>query len=192
MRELIVDLFSTVDGYSGPGPRPAPYWGYGAPGLQAWIDTQLAEEHVMLMGANTYRQMAEFVASGDDSNPRMGELPKIVFSQTIKPPLSWANTTVIDEPLETAVPALKGSADGLPMRTIGSPSLVRSLFRLGLADRLRVMVFPMIHGAQGDDPAFADLPVLDMDLVSSTVLDERLVLLDYRVRGERLAGDSTD
>jgi dihydrofolate reductase len=192
MRELIVDLFSTVDGYSGPGPRSAPYWGYGAPGLQAWIDAQLAEEHVMLMGANTYRQMAEVIAAGHMENPQMERLPKVVFSKTVKPPLSWANSTVIDEPLETAVPALKASGDDLPMRTIGSPSLVRSLFRLGLADRLRVMVFPMIHGAQGDDPAFADLPVLDMDLVSSTVLDERLVLLDYRVRGERLAGDSTD
>lgn len=181
MRELVVDMFSTLDGYSGPGPRPAPYWGFGAPGLQGWIDAQLAKEHVMLLGANTYRQLAEIVASGDEPNPRMGELPKIVFSKSIKPPLTWANSTVIDEPLETAVPALKSGADGRPMRTIGSPSLVRSLFRLGLVDRLRVMVFPLIHGAKGDNPAFAELPVLDLSLVGSTVLDERLVLLDYRV-----------
>jgi dihydrofolate reductase len=190
MRELIVDLFSTVDGYSGPGPRSAPYWGYGAPGLQEWIDAQLAEEHVMLMGANTYRQMAEIVAAGDMPDPRMVELPKVVFSKTVKPPLSWANSTVIDQPLETAVPALKASADGLPMRTIGSPSLVRGLFQLGLVDRLRIMVFPMIHGAKGDAPAYTELPVLDLTLVGSTVLDERLVLLDYRVGGENLAARS--
>jgi dihydrofolate reductase len=192
MRELIVDLFSTVDGYTGPGPRSAPYWGYGAPGLQGWIDAQLAEEHVMLMGANTYRQMAEVVAAGHMPDPQMKRLPKIVFSKTIKPPLSWANSTVIDEPLETAVPALKASGDDLPMRTIGSPSLVRSLFRLGLADRLRVVVFPMIHGAEGDAPAFTGLPVLDLSLVGSTVLDERLVLLDYRVGGEDLSAGKAD
>jgi hypothetical protein len=28
----------------------------------------------------------------------MAELPKIVFSKTLKPPLTWANTTVVVEP----------------------------------------------------------------------------------------------
>jgi hypothetical protein len=32
------------------------------------------------------------------------------------------------------VPALKAMDDGMPMRTIGSLSLVRSLFRLGLVE----------------------------------------------------------
>jgi dihydrofolate reductase len=87
----------------------------------------------MLMGATTYRQLSEIVANGDDPTfPRMAQLPKIVFSKTLTPPLTWANTTIIDELVETAVPALKATADGVPMRTIGSPSLVRSLFRLGL------------------------------------------------------------
>lgn len=113
----------------------------------------------------------------------MAQLPKIVFSKTLKPPLTWANTTVISEPVETAVPALKAKADGVPMRTGGSPSLVRSLFRFGLVDRLRVMVFPMIHGTKGEEPAFAELPDLDLSLISATVIDDRLVLLDYRVGG---------
>jgi hypothetical protein len=46
-----------------------------------------------------------------------------VFSKTLRPSLTWANTTFIDEPVETAVPALKAKADGLPMRTIGSRRL---------------------------------------------------------------------
>jgi dihydrofolate reductase len=182
VRELRVDMFSTVDGYGGGGPQPAPYWGYGAPGLQAWIDAQLAEEHIMLMGATTYQQLSEIVANGDDPTfPRMAQLPKIVFSKTLKPPLTWANTTIIDEPAETAVPVLKATADCIPMRTIGSPSLVRSLFRLGLVDRLRIMVFPTIHGAAGEGPVFAGLPDVRLSLLGTTVIDERLVLLDYRV-----------
>jgi hypothetical protein len=43
--------------------------------------------------------------------------------------------------------------------------------RLGLVDRVRVMVFPTIRGETGQEPIFADLPDLDL----------RLVLLDYRV-----------
>jgi dihydrofolate reductase len=184
VRELRVDMFSTVDGYGGGGPQSAPYWGYGGPGLQAWIDAQLAEEHIMLMGATTYRQLSEIVANGDDPTfPRMAQLPKIVFSKTLTPPLTWANTTIIDEPAEAAVPGLKAAADGIPMRTIGSPSLVRSLFRLGLVDRLRIMVFPTIHGAAGAGPVFAGLPDLRLSLIGTTVIDERLVLLDYRVGG---------
>jgi dihydrofolate reductase len=182
LRELRVDMFSTVDGFGSGGPQEAPYWGYGAPGLFDWIHAQLAEEHVMLMGATTFRLMSEIVANHDDPTfPRMAELPKIVFSKTLTPPLTWANTTIIDEPVDTAVPALKAMADGLPMRTIGSASLVRSLFRLGLVDRVRVMVFPTIRGATGSGPVFAELPDVDLGLIGTTVIDERLVFLDYRV-----------
>jgi dihydrofolate reductase len=184
VRELRVDLFSTVDGFSGPGPKPVAYWGYGGPDLDEWINAQLDEDHVMLMGATTYRRMAEVVAAGHEQHPRMAELPKIVFSSTITEPLSWVNTTLVSEGIETAIPKLK-AADNVPMRTIGSPSLVRSLFRLGLVDRLRIIVFPMVHGAAGEEPAFAELPDLDLTLVNSMVLDERLVLLDYRVNDRR-------
>ncbi|GAA1242827.1 hypothetical protein GCM10009609_02840 [Pseudonocardia aurantiaca] len=165
MRELRVDMFSTVDGFGGPGPRSAPYWGYGAPGLFEWMHAQLAEDHVMVMGATSYRLMSEIVANGDDPTfARMAELPKIVFSKTIQPPLTWANTTIISEPVETAMPELKAMADGLPMRTIGSPSLVRSLFRLGLVDRVLVMRVDALRAdeidvmgvGRGLDPAHVD------------------------------------
>jgi dihydrofolate reductase len=179
VRELRVDLFSTVDGFGGPGPRPTAYWGYEGPDLFGWIAEQTAEEHITLMGATTYRQLAEIHERDGVPSP-LGELPKIVFSKTLSPPLSWANTTVISEPAESAVPVLKAE-DDIPMRTIGSPSLVRSLFRLGLVDRVRIILFPMIHGVLGEGPVFAELPDLELDLVGSTVLDKRLVLLDYRI-----------
>lgn len=182
MRQLSVDMFSTVDSYGAGGSEP--YWGYGGPGLFDWMHGQLAEDHVMLMGATTYRMLSEIVATGDDPTfPRMAELPKIVFSSTLEPPMSWANTTVVAEPVATAVPALKAEADGLPMRTIGSRSLVRSLCALGLVDRFRVMVFPIIRGATGEEPVFADLPDVDLTLAGTTVIDDRLVLLDYVVAG---------
>lgn len=128
--------------------------------------------------------MSEIVASGDDPTfPRMADLPKVIFSKTLRPPLTWANTTVVDEPVETAVPALKAAADGLPMRTIGSPSLARSLFRLGLVDRVRVVTFPIIRGTTGDGPGFAELPDVDLELIDTSVIDDRLVLLDYLICG---------
>jgi len=69
---------------------------------------------------------------------------------------------------------------GDPLRSIGSISLVRSMISLGLVDRLRVMVFLLILGRSGREPAFAGYPDTVLDLVGSTVLDSRLTLLEYR------------
>jgi hypothetical protein len=83
MRELTVDLFVTLDGFASGKNSPA-YFGYAGPDLDAWISEQLASPHVMLMGSNTYRVMSEIVATGDDPTfPRMGELPKVVFSKSL-------------------------------------------------------------------------------------------------------------
>jgi hypothetical protein len=46
------------------------------------------------------------------------------------------------------------------------------------------MVFPTIHGATGEGPVFAELPDVRLSLIGTTVIDERLVLLDYRVGGD--------
>jgi dihydrofolate reductase len=181
MGELTVDLFSTLDGFAGGGPNAEPYWGHGTPGLLAHIEEQLAVDHVMLMGATTYRLMAEIVASGSDQTfPRMAELPKIVFSTTLEEPLSWANTTLVREPVATAVPALK-ARDDLPIRTIGSRALSRSLFGLGLVDRVQVLMFPIVGGASGDEPIFEGWPGTELELVGSRVVDGRHVLVVYRV-----------
>jgi hypothetical protein len=42
---------------------------------------------------------------------------------------------------------------------------------------------PHDPGTKGEEPAFADLPDLDLTLIGTTVIDDRLVLLDYRVAG---------
>jgi dihydrofolate reductase len=184
VRELSVDLFSTVDAW-GSGRESEGYFGLLGPELQAWIDEKLAEPHVMVMGANTYRAMAEIVATVDDPTfPRMAELPKLVFSKTLKPPLTWANTTVVAEDVATALPAMKAEADE-PMRVVGSYALTRGLFRAGLVDRLRLIVFPQVLGQTGEERILTGLPDLDLELTDSRALDGRLVLLDYRVGATR-------
>jgi len=178
MRELTVDWFVTVDGCASGRDAPA-YFGYAGPELDAWIDQQLAAPHVMLMGSNTYRAMSEIVAARPDPTfTRMDELPKVVFSSSLQPPLRWANTTLVSDDVAVAVPAMKHEA-AAPMRVIGSLSLVRSLLRLGLVDRLRIMVFPQILGETGQEPILKGLPDIDLRLNATQVLDARLVLLDY-------------
>jgi dihydrofolate reductase len=179
MRELTVDLFITVDGWA-KGSRSPAYFGYGGPELQAWIDEQLAEPYVILMGGTTYRAMAEMSAgAADPASARMTELPKVVVSTTLEDPPAWANTMLVRD-VATAVPALKNEP-GDPLRVIGSLTLVRELVRLRLVDRLRLMVFPQVLGETGEEPFLREVPDVDLRLASARVLDGRLVLLDYRI-----------
>ena len=93
-------------------------------------------------------------------------------------PLAWNNTRLIEGNVGDAVRALK-QQDGDPLRCIGSIRLVKSLAKLGLIDRLRLMIFPLILGETGKEPIYVDYPRVPLELVGTKVLDSRLVLLEY-------------
>ncbi|HEY2949473.1 MAG TPA: dihydrofolate reductase family protein [Micromonosporaceae bacterium] len=57
---------------------------------------------------------------------------------------------------------------------------MRSLFRLGQVDRLRLMLFPQILGESGQERILQGLPDVNLRLFSTQMLDQRLVLLDYQ------------
>jgi dihydrofolate reductase len=182
MAELIADLFVSVDGFAG-GQDTAAFFGYAGPDLERWIEDQFARPHVILMGRVTYEALAEISSSAtDESSVRMTRQPKAVFSNTLREPLAWANTRLVGGDLASGITKLKEQSAG-PLRSVGSMTLVKSLLGLGLVDRLRLMVFPLTLGAAGREPAYADLPRTGLDLVGTTVLDSRLVLLEYRPAG---------
>lgn len=54
------------------------------------------------------------------------------------------------------------------------------MMQLGLVDRLRLMVFPLILGSAGREPIYAGYPQVGLDLIDTQVLDSRLTLLEYR------------
>jgi dihydrofolate reductase len=104
--------------------------------------------------------------------------PKVVFSSTLQPPLSWANTRLISEDAVEAVRAMKREGSS-PMSTLGSLSLCRSLLKAGLVDRFRVVVFPVITGSTGYDRIYDGYPDVALDMVASRTFDGRIQLLEY-------------
>jgi dihydrofolate reductase len=64
----------------------------------------------------------------------------------------------------------------------GSVALVRSLLRLGLLDRLRLQVYPVVLGATGTKPIFDGFDRTTLGLMGSRVLDGQVVLLDYQAQ----------
>jgi dihydrofolate reductase len=179
MAELTADLFLSLDGFAA-GVDVGPFFGYGGPELDGWVRDQLGRPHVVVMGRVTYEAMAQISSSAtDDVSTRMTDLPKVVFSNTLSEPLAWPNTRLISGDLGDGMRALKRDSPD-PLRSIGSLSLVRSLLDLGLVDRLRVALFPLVLGDAGFEPAFAGYHRADLQLTGTRVLDSKVIMLDYR------------
>ena len=179
MQSLMVDFIISLDGYGAAEGWPG-FWGMEGPEYLAWIGADAELEHTTLMGATTYRLMSGFAAEMPD-DPGMAALtamPKVVFSSTLKAPLSWANTELVDEDPVEAVQEMK-RRDSRQLRTLGSVSLCRSLLAAGVVDRFRVVIFPVITGATGKDRIFDGYPDVSLDLVGCRTFDDRLQLLEY-------------
>lgn len=178
MGQLIADLFITLDGYASGEGAPA-YYGYPGPELDRWVDEHLATPQVLLMGRVTYEVLSAIAQNHPVEGPdRMSELPRVVFSRTLREPLAWDNVRVARADLVEEVRRLKAESDA-PLRTIGSLSVVKGLLEAGMVDRLRLTVFPLILGSTGREPVFAGLPDIHLELIDTEVLDARLVTLEY-------------
>lgn len=175
---LTADLFVTLDGFALGEGAPA-YFGYFGPELERWVLDELAKPQRLVLGRTTYELLWEPAQrSTDEPSRRMNELPKRVFSTTLEEPLARSNATLATSSLRDEIQGLK-QQPGDPMRMIGSLSLVKSLLQLGLVDRLRLVVFPLVLGNTGREPLFARLPDIHLELLESTVLDARLLVLEY-------------
>jgi dihydrofolate reductase len=141
MPELMVDFITSLDGYGAAEGWPG-WWGLEGPEYLAWLGDQPEASYTVLMGANTYRLMSGLATEGEPGTDVLTSLSKVVFSTTLKEPLSWPNTQLVSRDAVEAVREMKevGTA---PMRTIGSLTLCRSLLSACLVDRFRVVVFPV-------------------------------------------------
>jgi dihydrofolate reductase len=179
MSSLMVDFIISLDGYGAAEGWPG-FWGMEGPEYLAWLEEDGGIEHTVLMGATTYRLMSGFAAEmpDDPSFAALTAMPKVVFSSTLKAPLSWANTELVNGDGVETVRDMK-RRDSRPLRTLGSLTLCRSLLEAGLVDRFRVVVFPVITGATGKDRIFDGYPDVALDLVETRTFDGRLQLLEY-------------
>jgi dihydrofolate reductase len=173
-----VDYFCSLDGYGSARGWPG-YWGKEGPEIREDRVRTFAQDQVLVLGANTFREFRTFIKEYDEPYyDSLNELPKIVFSSTLEEPLGWQNSTLLNEDAVTAIERLKRTTD-LPMRSHGSIALNRALLAAGLVDRLEVMMFPAITGRAGYAALFQDGAELDLELIDSTVLDGRTVKLVY-------------
>jgi dihydrofolate reductase len=181
VRELTADLFISLDGFAS-GMNEQPLFGYHGEDLIAWIRENLEKPQMLIMGRVTYAALAQFaVASNDKLNMRMTALPKVVFSRTLQEPPTWKNTRLVRTSVEKEITTLKHER-GEPLRSIGSISLVKSMIRSQLVDRLRLMIFPVVLGTEGREFIYTGYERSSFELMNSRILDSRLTLLEYKPR----------
>jgi dihydrofolate reductase len=178
MPGLLVDFISSLDGYGAAEDWPG-WWGLQGPEYLTWLGEQPEADYTILMGATTYRAMSRMAAEGEPGTDALAGMPKIVFSSTLKEPLTWPNTRLVDQDAVEAVRKMKDDHRSSPMRTMGSVSLCRSLLTAGLVDRFRVVVFPVITGATGQDRIYDEYPDVALDMINSRTFDGRIQLLEY-------------
>ena len=177
MPEVLIDFITSLEGYGAADGWPG-LWGMEVPEYLTWLEEQPEADYTMLMGANTYRLMLDLAAKGEPGIDALTEKPKIVFSSTLREPLSWPNTQLVAQDAVDSVRDMKDNGTD-SMRTLGSLTLCRSLLKAGLVDRYRVVVFPVITGRSGKDRIYDGYPDVALDMVNSRVFDGRLQLVEY-------------
>jgi dihydrofolate reductase len=158
--QLTVTTFLSVDGvYQGPGgPEEDRRDGFDRGGWLVphfdeatgqFMEEVFREVDGFLLGRRTYEIFAASWPNATDPNDSVANalntLPKYVASSTLANP-QWANTTVLEGDLASAVRGLK-ERSGRELQVHGSGKLVQFLLANDLVDRLNLLVFPVIVGA---------------------------------------------
>jgi dihydrofolate reductase len=181
MRRLILQTGISIDGYVAAVDRSHPWDdGGGSDDVKQWILESVRNAGAHLMGRVTYEEMASaWPGSSSDFAKPMNEIPKVVFSKTLKR-AEWAETRIASGDLAEEVKRLKAEP-GNDLIAYGGARLDQSLTRLGLVDEFRLMVQPAALGA--GLPLFKDLPQpLQLELVEATTYPTGLAIHIYRPR----------
>jgi dihydrofolate reductase len=145
-------------------------------GMKFKLEETLATE-ALLLGRVTYEGFAAAWPNRKDDvgfAEKFNTMPKYVVSTTLEDP-AWANTTVIG-PEEIAELKQRHSGE---IGIHGSRTLANTVIDLGLADELRLMVFPVALRSgkrlfdERDDLA-------EMKLIESRALDTGTLILRYQ------------
>jgi dihydrofolate reductase len=179
MRSVIVAMSVSLDGFAAPvkgapDHRSAPE----DPALkQAKLDW-LHRVGTHAMGRVTYEEMAaHWPHSSDDYAAPMNELPKVVFSKTLRE-ATWENSRVARGDLAEEISRLRHDPGG-EIVAWGGASFVQALSRAGLVDEYRLVINPV---ALGDGlPLFKDLAApITLALVEATTYASGAALHVYR------------
>jgi dihydrofolate reductase len=190
MRKVVVLNNLTLDGVmQGPG-RPDEdtrdgftYGGWSMPYNDAVKGQAMGEGMSrgadLLFGRRTYEDFFDVwpKRTNNPFTPVLNASRKYVASRTLKEPLPWENSTLLEGDAADAVARLK-QEDGLDLLVMGSGVLAESLRRRGLVDDYILMIHPLVLGT--GRRLFADGAMSSLTLVKSVPTTTGVIIATYR------------
>jgi len=178
MRDIVAVEFVSVDGVAeAPEKWTTPYFDEEVgEAMQSGMDASDA----MLLGRRTYEDFVAYwpdkTAQDDPYADYINATQKFVVSTTMKS-VEWRNSTLITGNVAEELTKLK-QRPGKNLTIVGSPTLMRSLLRDGLLNRLDLLVFPIVVGA-GKRLFEEGIGELPLDMVESRTFKTGVVSLAY-------------
>ena len=118
-------------------------------GSMQWVVDNLNHASGFVLGRRTYEGFARHWPNASAEEQPVAEplnrKPKHVASTTLKEPLDWQNSTLLNGDLTDAIQALKKQDEG-DLLLIGSATLAQALIKLDLVDEFRLMIDPLLVG----------------------------------------------
>jgi len=134
----------------------------------------------ILLGRRTYEDFAAFWPKQKD-NPftdALNKTQKYVASTTLKEPLTWANSTLLQGHVSKAVKEIKARSDG-DVVVLGSGELVKTLMQHDLIDKYMLLIHPLVLGT--GRRLFADgIPMAKLKVVDTKTTTTGVVIVTYQ------------
>jgi dihydrofolate reductase len=137
----------------------------------------------LLLGRRTYEIFAAYwpTSTEEPIAGTMNTTKKYVASTTLRAPLEWANSELLEGDTVEAVRSLK-EQPGKDLLVIGSGEFAQTLIESDLVDEYRLMIHPIVVG--GGKRLFRDgNPLNRLTLVDSKTSGTGVVILTYRSGG---------
>jgi dihydrofolate reductase len=143
MRKIVASLFVSLDGVAeAPDTWHFPYFDDE---MGDAVGVAMAGCDAMLLGRKQYEQFAAYWPTSEDEFAGfMNSQKKYVVTTTLSE-ATWNNTEIITGDVPAGLRALKDS-EGKDIAITGSLTLVRSLLKARLLDRLQLFVHPLVLG----------------------------------------------
>lgn len=187
MPKVVVTSSLTLDGVMQAPGRPDEdrrggfeHGGWAVPYADSVMASAMAEgiakSGPLLLGRRTYEDFAAVWPNQPEDNPYttvINNCQKYVASTTLKEPLSWNNSALLEGDAAEGVARLKRQP-GKDLVVLGSGELVRSLLRHDLIDEYVLLIHPLILGSGRrlftDDVSRAALRLVDSKITTTGVV----------------------
>ncbi|MES1184066.1 MAG: dihydrofolate reductase family protein [Myxococcales bacterium] len=180
MRKVVLIMTASLDGYV-EAPDGTPAGGLHEPAeLKRWKLERIRRAGTHIMGRVTYGGMAKtWPESKDDYAAPMNDIPKVVFSKTLKE-ANWPQSSIASGDLADEIMALRKQPGG-EIIAWGGAGFAQALSRAHLIDEYVIVTQPVAYGS--GKPLFLNLKeAIQLEPLATTAYANGTLLRQFRTQ----------